>query len=160
MTCTRPLRLGFTYNGAHLTRDAANIAQGDNFLSIVMPEIEARKLIKTTARLLSGGMRPRMARPEPHALAKSSFRQMRRATPIPTTYTHSSDLLTMQEIFNVGACLLGACDANDLSDLFKPDSVPNQITTNLVPEPESALLLTGGLFCVTLTRRNQKFVSR
>jgi hypothetical protein len=32
---------GFTYNGVHYSGDAANIAQGDNFLSIVVAEIEA-----------------------------------------------------------------------------------------------------------------------
>ena len=32
---------GFTYDGTHYTGNQANIAQGDNFLSIVVPEIEA-----------------------------------------------------------------------------------------------------------------------
>jgi hypothetical protein len=51
----------------------------------------------------------------------------------------------MQEIFNVGPRLFGACTANYLSDLFKPGSIPNQITTNVVPEPRSIFLLPGGL---------------
>ena len=34
-----PLSSGFTYHGPHLTGDSAAIAQGDNFLSIVIPEI-------------------------------------------------------------------------------------------------------------------------
>ena len=38
-------------------------------------------------------------------------------------YTHSSDLLTMQELFSVGPCLRGACSATDLSDLFKPGAI-------------------------------------
>jgi phosphatidylinositol-3-phosphatase len=49
-------------------------------------------------------------------------------------YTHSSDLLTMQEIFNTGPCIRDACKANDLSDLFKPGSIPGRITVN-VREP-------------------------
>jgi phosphatidylinositol-3-phosphatase len=32
---------GFTYHGTHYTGDSANIAQGDNFLSIVVPQIMA-----------------------------------------------------------------------------------------------------------------------
>jgi hypothetical protein len=32
---------GFTYQGVHYTGDLANIAQGDNFLSQIVPEIEA-----------------------------------------------------------------------------------------------------------------------
>ena len=73
--------------------------------------------------------------------------------PINIFYTHSSDLLTMQEIYNIGPCLLAACSANNLADLFKPGSIPNQITTDLVPEPSSMLLLVAGLFGVALTRR-------
>ena len=32
---------GFTYNGTHYTGDQAAVAQGDNFLSIIIPQIEA-----------------------------------------------------------------------------------------------------------------------
>jgi phosphatidylinositol-3-phosphatase len=53
-------------------------------------------------------------------------------------YTHSSDFLTIQEIFNVGPCLLDACSATDLSDLFKPGWIPNDV----VPEPRSILQVT------------------
>jgi phosphatidylinositol-3-phosphatase len=61
-------------------------------------------------------------------------------------YTHSSDLLTMQEIFNVRPFLLDACTATDLSDLFKPGSMPNDV----VPEPRSILQVTAGLFGLAL----------
>jgi hypothetical protein len=53
-------------------------------------------------------------------------------------YTHSSDFLAIQEIFNVGPCLLDACSATDLSDLFKPGWIPNDV----VPEPRSILQVT------------------
>jgi hypothetical protein len=68
-------------------------------------------------------------------------------------YTHSSDLLTMQEIFNVGPCLLDACNATDLSNLFVAGAIPNQITNNVVPEPISGALLLSGLISFGLVRR-------
>src|SRR5262249_13538667 len=37
---------GFTYNGTHYTGDQASIAEGDNFLSIIIPEIMASKAYK------------------------------------------------------------------------------------------------------------------
>jgi phosphatidylinositol-3-phosphatase len=44
----------------------------------------------------------------------------------PVNYTHSSDLRTMQEIFRVGPFLGDAANANDLSDLFEPGSIPKK----------------------------------
>ena len=44
-------------------------------------------------------------------------------------YTHSSDLKTMQEIFQVGPLLGDAAAAGtlDLSDLFVPNTIPNTV---------------------------------
>ena len=51
-------------------------------------------------------------------------------------YTHSSTLLTMQEIFNVGPLLGGAANATDLSDLFV-------FGAQLAVSPASGLTSTG-----------------
>ena len=53
-------------------------------------------------------------------------------------YTHSSDLKTLQEIFQVGGpgFLGGAADATDLSDLFKPGAIPSP-----VPEPSTWVMM-------------------
>jgi phosphatidylinositol-3-phosphatase len=43
---------GFTYQGVPHTGDAANIAQGDNFLSIVVPEIEASQAYRNDRAII------------------------------------------------------------------------------------------------------------
>ena len=59
-----------------------------------------------------------------------------------TYYTHSSDLVTLQNIFHVESdspYLGGAGGANSLSDLFKPGAIPSG-----VPEPSTwAMMLLG-----------------
>ena len=130
---------GFTYNGTHYTGDAANIAQGDNFLSIMVPQIMASQAYKNNGVIViwwdesEGGDDPSRTIGEIviSPLAKGN------AYTNNLFYTHSSDLLTMQEIFGVGTCLRDACRANDLSDLFLPDSIPSAVklqvsNTNLV----------------------------
>ena len=46
-----------------------------------------------------------------------------------THYTHSSDLKTMQEIFQVGPLLgdAGTAGTNDLADMFLPGTIPSTI---------------------------------
>ena len=46
--------------------------------------------------------------------------------PARLTYTHSSDLRTMQEIFHVGPFLGDAANATDLSDLFDSGAIPKK----------------------------------
>jgi hypothetical protein len=53
-------------------------------------------------------------------------------------YTHSSDRLTMQEIFQVGPRLGDAANATDLSDLFAPGTIPT-------PEPSASIGVISGL---------------
>jgi hypothetical protein len=146
---------GFTYNGVHYTGDQANIAQGDNFLAQLVPQIEASQAYKNDGAIIiwwdesEGGDGPDRTIGEivisPDAKGNAYTNNI--------LYTHSSDLLTMQEIFNVGPCLRDACNANDLSDLFVAGAIPQQITTNFVPEPMSGLLLVSGLLGFGLIRR-------
>jgi PEP-CTERM motif len=64
-------------------------------------------------------------------------------------YTHSSDLLTGQEMFGVGPCLADACNATDLADLYRPGTLSNGGTNN-APEPASLALLASGFLGVAL----------
>ena len=117
---------GFTYNGTHYSGDRAAIAQGDNFLSIVVPEIMASDAYKNNGLIViwfdetEGGDDPSRTIPEiiisPDAKGNAYSNNI--------LYTHSSDLLTMEEIFGVGPCLGAACSAVNLSDLLVPGAVP------------------------------------
>jgi len=121
-----------------LTGDAANIKQGDNFLSMVVPAIMASRAYKNNGAIViwwdeSEGdavgdnpddlnhtigeivISPR-AHPNENGLPFDS------SVPL----THSSDLRTMQEIFHVTRPLfLGdAVYASDLSSLFDAGAIP------------------------------------
>jgi hypothetical protein len=62
--------------------------------------------------------------------------------------THSGSLLTDQEIFQTGACLLGSCGATDLSAAFLPGAIPTG-----VPEPASIAIFGAGLLGLLCARR-------
>jgi len=123
------------YNG--LTGDAANIAQGDNFLSQVVPLIMASTAYKNHGVIIlwwdeaeSDGVTGDNADDFNHTIgeiiisphAHRNVNGLPYASPV--NYTHSSDLRTMQEIFRVGPFLGDAANANDLADLFEPGAVP------------------------------------
>jgi phosphatidylinositol-3-phosphatase len=121
-----------------LTGDAANIRQGDNFLSIVVPAIMASRADWDRGAIViwwdeaeadAAGDNPDdlthtigeivispLAHPNVNGLPFAS----------PVLLTHSSDLRTMQEIFHVTSPLfLGdAVHANDLSSLFAEGAIP------------------------------------
>ena len=116
---------GFTYQGVAYTSDQAAVAQGDNFLSIVVPLIQASQAYKNNGVIIiwfdetEGGDTPAYTLPEIviSPLAKGN------AYSNNVLYTHSSDLLTSEEIFGVGPCIGAACSATDLSDLFQPVAI-------------------------------------
>jgi hypothetical protein len=122
---------GFTYNGTHYTGDQAAIAEGDNFLSIIVPQIMASKAYKQNGVIViwfdetEGGDTSAYTLP----LIVISKRAKGDAYNSTLTYTHSSDLKTMQELFGVsapGGGFLGDANTpgtNDLSALFKNGSL-------------------------------------
>ena len=72
-------------------------------------------------------------------------------------YTHSSDILTTEEIFGIGPCIGAACGATDLSDLFQPGVFGSGLTlTSISPATGSpgssvSVTLTGKGFVAPLT---------
>ncbi len=114
-----------------LTGDAANIRQGDNFLSQIIPVIMASKAYKENGVIIiwfdeseqdAAGDNPDDFN---HTIAEIvvSKKAHKNVNGVPfasaVNLSHSSDLRTMQEIFRTSGPILGdAANAADLSDLF------------------------------------------
>ena len=121
---------GFTYNGVNYTGDLAAIAQGDNFLSKIIPQIMASKAYKNNGAIIiwfdetEGTNQNDFS----HTLTEIVISPLAKGNAYESTlnYTHSSDLKSLQELFGVsapGGGFLGDANTpgtNDLSDLFKP----------------------------------------
>jgi phosphatidylinositol-3-phosphatase len=143
---------GFTYKGTKYLGDQAEIAQGDNFLSIVVPEIEASQAFKDNGVIViwydetEGGDTSQYTLPEIviSPLAKGD------AYDSTVPMNHSSDLKTWQEVFGLGPSFLNnaipsdeysanggpgtfntVAGSNDLSDLFQPGVIPPGVPGNL-----------------------------
>jgi len=145
------LNTDFTYNGVTYKAgtDAEQIALGDNFLSIIIPQIEASEAFKNNGAIViwndetegegavdTAGYTSTEIVISP--LAKGD------AYSNDVTYTHSSDLATLQNIFGVAGggpngYLGGASDTNTLADLFKPGVIPSA-----VPEPSTWVMMLLG----------------
>ncbi|HEV8410595.1 MAG TPA: alkaline phosphatase family protein [Gemmatimonadaceae bacterium] len=121
-----------------VTGDAANIKQGDDFLSQIIPVIMASNAYKNHGAIVIwfDESEQDLAGDNPddfhHTIAEivisSRAHENVGGVPYasPVQYTHSSDLRTMQEIFRAGPLLGDAVNATDLSDLFKPGVVPQK----------------------------------
>jgi hypothetical protein len=123
-----------------LTGDAANIRQGDNFLSIIVPAIMASRAYKNNGVIIiwwdeaeedatgdnGDDLNHTIGEIVISPLAHANEGGLPFASSVPLT--HSSDLRTMQEIFHVTRPLfLGdSVHANDLSSLFNEGVIPQQ----------------------------------
>lgn len=142
---------GYTYNGIQYTGNQAAIAQGDNFLATIIPQIE------NTAAFLDGTAMIEIWWDESEGGDTSAFTipeiiiskdAVGNAFNVTTAVTHSGSLLTEEEIFQLGTCLGASCGATDLSSAFVTGSIPRS-----VPEPSGAVLVGAGLFGMGLIRR-------
>jgi hypothetical protein len=122
-----------------LIGDAANIKQGDDFLSQIVPMIMASKAYKNHGVIIiwwDESERDGVANDNPddftHTIGEIIISQHARGNnglPYASSlnFTHSSDLRTMQEIFRLDEPFLGdAANANDLADLFGPGAIPKK----------------------------------
>jgi hypothetical protein len=119
--------------------DAANIKQGDDFLSKMVPMIMASQAYKNGGVIIiwydesepdgmSGDNPDRFDHTIPEIIISPEAHPNVNGRPYASTvnYSHSSDLRTMQEIFHVGPYLGDAAKATDLSDLFASGAIPKQ----------------------------------
>jgi phosphatidylinositol-3-phosphatase len=135
------LRNGFTYLGVFYHGDLAAIAAGDNFLSIVIPQIMASEAYKKNGLIVIwwDETEGHNADNFTHTLGEIIISPLAKGNAYASAkdYSHSSDLNTLQKIFQVTArtptgYLNGAADpsrdgAVDLSDLFQPGVIPSTI---------------------------------
>jgi hypothetical protein len=128
---------GFTYNGVHYTGDAAQIAQGDNFLATVVSMIMSSPAYKhnTVIVIWTDETEPQdntdTHRDDfSHSLMEIIISPLAKGHAYHNdsiTYTHSSDVETLQEAFPIGPnqgypflgqASMDAAGNHDYSDLF------------------------------------------
>lgn len=130
---------GFTYHGVHYTGDASQIAAGDNFLAMVIPKIMASKAYKDGGVIVIWWDETEGADDFSATIGEIIISQLAKGNAFASTkdYTHSSDLNTLQKIFQITAStptgfLNDAANPSpdgtfDLSDLFQAGVIPSTI---------------------------------
>jgi hypothetical protein len=148
-----------------LTGDAARIKQGDDFLSQIVPEIMASDAYKNNGAIIlwwdesesqgtPGDNADDFNHTIPEIVISSLAHPNVNGKPYASdgiAYSHSSDLRTMQEIFQVGPFLGDAANSHDLADLFAPGMIQKGI-----PEPGSLALLASGIAGLGWFRRRSR----
>ncbi len=147
---------GFTYNGVLYTGDQAAVAEGDNFLSIIVPEIEASQAYKDDGAIVIWNDESEGGDTSQYTLTEIVISPLAKGNAYTNDigYTHSSDLRTLQDIFGVygDAPYLGDAEgANTLSDLFVPGAIPSG-----VPEPSTWAMLLAGFAGLAATGYRRK----
>jgi hypothetical protein len=140
------LNTNFTYNGVtyqHNT-DAEQIALGDNFLSKIVPQIEASQAFKNNGVIViwndeteAQNSADKTANDFSHTSTEIVISPLSKGNAYASSvdYTHSSDLKTLEEVFGLSPLLNDAASpgVNDLAGLFQPGVIP--AATTAVPLP-------------------------
>jgi hypothetical protein len=131
---------GFAYHGVQYTGDAANIAQGDNFLAQVIPQIMASKAYQDNGAIIIWWDETEGGDDTSRTLQEVVISPLAKGNAYASSVltSHSSDIKTMDELF--GLPLLNnpipatetnnyngynhVATVNDLSDLFVAGAIP------------------------------------
>jgi hypothetical protein len=132
---------GFTYHGvSYPAGDLAQIAAGDNFLSIVIPLIMASQAYQDNGVIVIWADESEgSANDFKHTIPFIVISKLAQGNAFASTndYTHSSDLATLQKVFGLRAStptgyLNDAANptqdgTTDISDMFKPGVIPKSL---------------------------------
>jgi hypothetical protein len=154
------LNTNFTYKGVTYMAgtDAEQIALGDNFLSQIVPEIEASQAFKNNGEIVIWNDETEQPGGSTSTAGYTSMEIV--ISPLSkgnafndtTTYTHSNDLHTLEDIFGAyDGYLGGAQGVNSMTGLYVAGAIPPS-----VPEPSTwAMMLLGfaGLTSAAAYRR-------
>jgi hypothetical protein len=114
-----------------LTGDNAQIKQGDDFLANIVPKIMASQAYQNNGAIIIWNDESEGSDDFNHTIMEIVISPLAKGNGYASSvnYTHSSDLKTMQEIFQVGPLLgdAAAAGTNDLSDMFLPGTIPSTI---------------------------------
>ncbi|HTE87480.1 MAG TPA: alkaline phosphatase family protein, partial [Terriglobales bacterium] len=144
------LKGGFTYQSIHYTGSQAAIAQGDNFLATVIPQIMATPAYQDNGIIIiwwdetEGG--DDTSRTIPEIVISPLAKGNAYASAVPMN--HSSDIKTMEEIFelplinnpiplsetDVFGGYNNVATVNDLSDLFVSGAIPTPSNASVTAE--------------------------
>jgi hypothetical protein len=134
---------GFTYQGTLFTGDQASIAQGDNFLSILVPQIMATKQYKDNGAIVIWWDETEQADDTAHTIGEIVISRLAKGNAFASNVelNHSSDVKTWEELFHLsfvdnwipssetnvaGTGYNKVALVNDLSDLFVKQAIPNR----------------------------------
>jgi hypothetical protein len=131
---------GFTYNGTLFTGDQASIAQGDNFLSIIIPQIMASKAYKDNGAIIIWWDETEQGDDATFTIPEIVISPLAKGNAFASTVemNHSSDIKTVEEIYglpainntiplsetNIDGGYNNVATVNDLSDLFVAGTIP------------------------------------
>ena len=146
------LNTSFTYNGVTYAAgtDQEAIALGDNFLSIIVPQIEASQAFKDDGAIVIWNDESEDGNGPGFGLTEIVISPLAKGNAFASNVAlnHASDLKTWEELFGAGPLLggAGAPGVNTLGSLFQPGAIPE-------PRAWALMLLGCGLVGGSLRRR-------